>query len=169
MPSGERFPGQFLTTALIALGLGLAFRLRARLGRRVFALPIGLFILMVLDHGLYNFHITGGTGPVPAWLVQLHQLWGAGREVRGLFLLLLVVAIVLDYWALTAVGDRLPLLPGRPPARGTGDYGGTRRKQDHPRLARRRRARVQVGRGLRRRADRRRRRGCRGPRFMRRR
>lgn len=118
-PSGEAFfAGHFLLTGLVALGVGWARRLRPRWGVRAEALPVALFVLVVLDHSLYNFHATLGTGPVPVWLQTAHRWWGAGREVRWLFLALLVAAVVADHQVLERVRARLPALPGRPPLAG---------------------------------------------------
>lgn len=114
---GARFPSHFAATALVAAGLGLALHLRRHHGRRVYALPAALLVLVMVDHSLYNASVAAG-GVVPGWLEGLWSAWGSGREVRPLLLVLLVVAVVLDHRTLRAAEADLPPLPGVAPAAG---------------------------------------------------
>jgi hypothetical protein len=51
---------------------------------------------------------------MPSWLQMMHQLWGNGSEVTPLFLLLMLIAMVLDYRVLIRAAA-LPTLPARLP------------------------------------------------------
>ncbi len=108
---GERFAGHMVTSALIGAGIGLAVRLRPRLGRRVWLLPVSLWLTQVLAHTLYN-NAAVGAGIAPGWLQGLYRLWGSGHLERPLLLALLLTAVTVDYKTLHAVTDRLPALPG---------------------------------------------------------
>lgn len=109
---GERFAGHAVTSALIGVGIGLAARLRSRLGRRVWALPVGLWLIQALAHTLYNNAAVGGQGIVPGWLQGLYTLWGSGHLERPLLVVLIVAALAVDYRAIHSVAVRLPALPG---------------------------------------------------------
>lgn len=111
--SGTRFAGHLVLTGLVALGIGLAIRLRPNLGRLTVILPLVLLVLAVLDHSLFNAAEAGALGVVPGWLEGLHRVLGAGRRTAGLFALLLLAGVVLDYRVLDTVRGALPALPGR--------------------------------------------------------
>lgn len=113
--SGTRFAGHAVLTGLVALGVGLAIRLRPHLGRRSLILPVVLFAVAVLDHSLFNASNAGAVGTVPGWMQGLHRAWGAGRQAPWLFVLLLLAGTVLDYRVLDGVRGALPALPGRSP------------------------------------------------------
>lgn len=115
-----RFPGHAVLTGLIGLGIGLAVRTRRRYGRVVWLLPLGCFLVAVLDHmGWADAVHKLLAGHVLAWPARLlHSLLGAGHATRWLFLVLLVAAVVLDFRAMRLVGDLLPPLPGAAPGRG---------------------------------------------------
>ncbi|HEX7066054.1 MAG TPA: PrsW family glutamic-type intramembrane protease, partial [Bacillales bacterium] len=110
------FPGEFhgapsayaghgVVTALIALSIGLGFRLKRRFGSYAWILPGFLFLWGVLDHAVYN----GGSG-LPDWLEAIHNWLGNGELEKPLLLWGLVLALILDYWALYRVRSELTLL-----------------------------------------------------------
>jgi RsiW-degrading membrane proteinase PrsW (M82 family) len=107
-----RFAGHAVTSALIGAGIGLAVHLRPRLGPRVYALPVGLWVAQSLAHTLYNAAAVGQEGIVPGWLLALYRVWGSGHLERPLLVVLLLAALAVDYRGLRAVTDRLPALPG---------------------------------------------------------
>ncbi|MCC3374417.1 PrsW family glutamic-type intramembrane protease [Cohnella sp. REN36] len=90
-------------TALVALGCGMAVRLRKRTNCASFAFPAILLGWAILDHAAYN-----GQDELPKWLMRFHAWTGSGYETRGFFLLLLAAALIWDYAALNRVRDRLP-------------------------------------------------------------
>ncbi|MGH9277705.1 MAG: hypothetical protein ACRD12_06310 [Acidimicrobiales bacterium] len=98
----------------MAGGIGLAVHLRRRFGGRVLIVPAALVVLVMVDHSLYNASVSLGN-VVPGWLEGVWSAWGSGHEARRLLLVLLVVAVVVDYRILRVVTDDLPPLPARPP------------------------------------------------------
>ncbi|GLX69386.1 hypothetical protein MU1_37310 [Paenibacillus glycanilyticus] len=94
-------------TAMVALGLGLAVRLRKRLTNWVFSVPALLLALSILEHAAYN-----GQNSLPEWVMTLNDWTGSGYQTKDLFLVMLVLGIGLDYVALNRIKDKLPLMPG---------------------------------------------------------
>lgn len=111
---GERFAGHAVTSALIGAALGLAVRLRPRVGRLAYALPGAMWLLQVLGHSLYNNAAVGGQGIVPGWLQGAYAVAGAGHLERPLLVALLVAAVTFDLLALDRVAGDLPPIPGGP-------------------------------------------------------
>lgn len=112
-----RFPGHAVLTGLVGLGVGFAVRLRPRYGRVVWLVPAGCYLLAVLDHiGWANAVHEPFAGDVLAWpLRTAHAVFGAGHGTRWLLLVLVLVAVVLDFRAMRTFGESLPPLPGAPP------------------------------------------------------
>jgi len=118
------FPGQFyyardlklmasshaVETALVALGIGIALRLRRKMtrGARRYAylIPALLLFLAILDHAAWN-----GQNDFPRWILNLHAFFGAGFQAIPMLLVLWIVAIIYDYWDLNRVREELPRLP----------------------------------------------------------
>ncbi|MGH9277709.1 MAG: PrsW family glutamic-type intramembrane protease [Acidimicrobiales bacterium] len=73
-PAGARFPFHYVTTALVAGGIGLALHLRRRFGRRVVVVPVALFVLVMVDHSLYNASVSL-SDVVPGWM---DDAWSVG-------------------------------------------------------------------------------------------
>lgn len=96
-------------TAMIALGVGIAFRLRKRLTVWVFLFPALLLCWAILNHAAYN-----GQNKLPDWLFDLHAWTGKGYTTRPVFLMMLAGALFADYWSLNRVRSRLPKLPNEP-------------------------------------------------------
>ena len=94
-------------TAMIALGCGMAYRLRKRLGRAAYLLPLALLLWAILDHAAYN-----GQGRLPDWVTTLHGWTGSGYETKPVFLLMLAIAVIWDYASLNLARRKLPALPG---------------------------------------------------------
>jgi len=118
---GEAFwPGHHVTTAVIALGFGVAWWLRPRLGRLVWLLPAALLAMAGIDHAMTNAvaHRLGGEGTgahdvePPGWLSALWDAWGNGAAYRPLLVSGLLIAIMLDVRRARRVRYLLVPLPG---------------------------------------------------------
>ena len=96
-------------TALIVLGVGMAIRCRKRLRQYAYIIPACLLAMGILDHAVWN-----GQTAFPDWLLAIHDLLGNGYATKPLLLILLAVAIVVDYWMLNRVKRELPVLNGEP-------------------------------------------------------
>ncbi|MFC3254090.1 PrsW family intramembrane metalloprotease [Paenibacillus sepulcri] len=92
-------------TAMIALGCGIAYRLRTRLNKWIFVFPGLLLLWAILDHAAYN-----GQYGLPGWLLHIHDWTGSGYKTKDVFLLMLAGSLVADYWTLNQVRSKLPLL-----------------------------------------------------------
>ncbi|WP_235947140.1 PrsW family glutamic-type intramembrane protease [Paenibacillus glycinis] len=125
----DLFPGRFeesilpslmtvshpVHTAMIALGCGMACRLRDRLGRAAYLFPLALLLWAILDHAAYN-----GQNRLPDWVMTVHGWTGSGYEtkqvfllmLKQVFLLMLAIAVIWDYASLNLMRRRLPALPG---------------------------------------------------------
>ncbi|MFC3772248.1 PrsW family glutamic-type intramembrane protease [Paenibacillus sp. GCM10012303] len=99
--------GHPVHTALIALGCGIACRLRPRLTRWVWLLPALLLLWAILNHAAYN-----GQYKLPDWVFALHEWTGDGYTTQPVFLMMLAMALIADYALLNKVRSRLPSLPG---------------------------------------------------------
>ncbi|PTQ53574.1 MAG: hypothetical protein HSCHL_1751 [Hydrogenibacillus schlegelii] len=103
-------PSHAVETALVALGIGIALRLRWKKPREVgayaYLFPAALLFLAILDHAAWN-----GQDDFPRWVLNLHAFFGAGFQAIPLLLVLWIVAIVYDYWDLNRVREELPRLP----------------------------------------------------------
>jgi len=99
--------GHPVHTALIALGCGIAYRLRSRLTRWVWLLPALLLLWAILNHAAYN-----GQYKLPDWVFALHEWTGDGYTTQPVFLMMLAAALVADYVLLNKMRSRLSSLPG---------------------------------------------------------
>jgi RsiW-degrading membrane proteinase PrsW (M82 family) len=114
-PSGLVFPGHFLTAGIVGATVGVVVHLWSRRRAWIVVLPLAAWALVVVDHAAYNaYGIRASDVPMPSWLQMMHQLWGNGSEVTPLFLLLMLIATVLDYRVLIRIAA-LPTLPARLP------------------------------------------------------
>ncbi len=113
------FSGHHVLTALVAVGIGLALRLRRRLGPVVWLLPAGLFALAVVDHAMFNargqssLSIPGGFGSaygydLPAWVPALWEAGGRGLLAGPFLLVLLVLGLTVDARRVWRVRQLLP-------------------------------------------------------------
>lgn len=94
-------------SAMIALGIGIAFRYAKRLSRWTYAFPAVLLLWAILNHAAWN-----GQNRLPEWILTLHNWTGEGYRTEGFFLLLLVAGLFIDYFDLHRIRDRLPVLKG---------------------------------------------------------
>lgn len=94
-------------SAMIALGIGIAFRYAKRLSRWTYAFPAVLLFWAILNHAAWN-----GQNRLPEWILTLHEWTGEGYRTEGFFLLLLVAGLFIDYFDLHRIRDRLPVLKG---------------------------------------------------------
>lgn len=99
--------GHSLLTAMIALGIGFAVRYQNRFKRYTYIFPVFLLVWSIFDHAIWNadYH-------VPKWLDGIHHLFGGGYASKPLFLLMLVVALLIDYWQLNQLKNHMPKLEG---------------------------------------------------------
>ncbi len=100
-------PGHHVWTAFVALGIGMAHRLRQRWGRKAFLLPGFLFLWAIFDHGAYNASLDGLSPAVEL----LYFLSGYGHFFKWGFVVALIVAVLWDFREINRVSDRLPRLP----------------------------------------------------------
>lgn len=96
-------------TAMIALACGIAYRLRTRLTKWVFAFPFIILLWSILDHAAYN-----GQYKLPDWVFNIHDWAGNGYITRPAFLMMLAASLIADYWSLNKARSRLPALPNEP-------------------------------------------------------
>lgn len=94
-------------SAMIALGIGIAFRYAKRLSRWTYAFPAVLLLWAILNHAAWN-----GQNRLPEWILTLHEWTGEGYRTEGFFLLLLVAGLFIDYFDLHRIRDRLPVMKG---------------------------------------------------------
>src|SRR5690606_23002001 len=100
-------PGHHVWTAFVALGLGMALRLRQRWGRKAYLLPGILFLWAVFDYGVYNVSLNGLSPGVEL----LDLLTGYGHFFKWGFVVALIAAVLWDFREINRVSDRLPRLP----------------------------------------------------------
>ena len=135
------FAGHAVLSALVAVGIGLAYRLRRRFGPLVLLIPVALLAMVVVDHAMMNDVANRPFGDlptenlptvdrenlpegveipplfwehevdVPGWLVRAWELWGRGRFAAPLLTGLLGVALVLDARRNDRASPGLPPLP----------------------------------------------------------
>lgn len=96
-------------TAMIALACGIAYRLRTRLTKWVFAFPLLIVLWSILDHAAYN-----GQYKLPDWVFAVQDWAGNGFMTQPAFLMMLAASLIADYWALNKARSRLPALPNEP-------------------------------------------------------
>jgi len=99
--------GHSLLTAMVALGIGLAVRYQNRFKHYTFIFPFFLLVCSILDHAIWNagYH-------TPKWLAGIHSLFGSGYASKPVFLLMLVAALLIDYWQLNQMKEKIPKLEG---------------------------------------------------------
>ncbi|CAG9611927.1 hypothetical protein BACCIP111899_01099 [Bacillus rhizoplanae] len=97
--------GHSLLTAMVALGIGLAVRYKNRFKNYTYIFPVFLLIWSILDHAIWNADYNA-----PKWLAGIHDLFGSGYASKPVFLLMLVVALLIDYWELNRVREHIPKL-----------------------------------------------------------
>ncbi|UVI29750.1 PrsW family glutamic-type intramembrane protease [Paenibacillus spongiae] len=102
--------GHPVITAMIALAIGIAHRLRPKLSMAVYLFPMIFLAWGILDHAAYN-----GQNRLPEWILTIHEWTGSGYRTRSAFLLMLAAAVSADYWALNKIRRKLPSLPGELP------------------------------------------------------
>ncbi|WP_314591080.1 PrsW family glutamic-type intramembrane protease [Paenibacillus terrigena] len=101
--------GHPVHTAMIALACGIAYRLRRRLTKWIFLFPVIILLWSILDHAAYN-----GQHQLPDWVFRVHEWTGSGYKTQPVFLLMLAVSLLADYWSLNKIRNRLPSLPNEP-------------------------------------------------------
>lgn len=92
-------------TAMIALGIGVAYRFRKQLTYWVYLFPGILLLWSILNHAAWN-----GQNKFPDWVMSIHEWTGDGYATKGFFLTMLVAALVMDYYSLNKIGKQLPKL-----------------------------------------------------------
>ncbi|MFF2445493.1 DNA/RNA non-specific endonuclease [Neobacillus sp. NPDC058068] len=97
--------GHALLTAMIALGIGIAVRYKERFTNYIYILPGFLLFMAIFDHILWN-----ASFQAPKWLKGIHHLLGSGYAAKPTFLLMLIAALLIDYWKLNFVREKIPLL-----------------------------------------------------------
>lgn len=97
--------GHPLLTAIIALGVGLAFRFRHKFTFLAFLFPLFLLIWAIFDHAIWNANFRA-----PGWLTFFHDLLGSGYAAKPFFLIMLCAALLIDYRDINHVRNKLPLL-----------------------------------------------------------
>ncbi|MFS0840046.1 PrsW family glutamic-type intramembrane protease [Paenibacillus sp. 1P03SA] len=95
--------GHTAATALCALGLGIAIRLRRVIGKAAYALPVFLLVWVAADHAVHN-------GTQATWLNGFHMTLGGGAYTKALFIVLLIGAVAYDYADLNRIRKGLTLL-----------------------------------------------------------
>ncbi|MFE4568533.1 PrsW family glutamic-type intramembrane protease [Paenibacillus chitinolyticus] len=94
--------GHTAATALCALGLGIAIRLRRVIGKAAYALPVFLLVWVAADHAVHN-------GTQATWLNGFHMTLGGGAYTKALFIVLLIGAVAYDYADLNRMRKGLTL------------------------------------------------------------
>ncbi|GLU49332.1 PrsW family glutamic-type intramembrane protease [Nocardiopsis ansamitocini] len=110
---GVHFSGHAVTTGLVGAAFGLAAVGSRLYGRWLWILPPLALGAAALEHLSYNAFIAG-LEPTQVTSV-VFALYGSGAATRWLLLLLLAVAVVLDYRTARFAADSAPRLPGRAP------------------------------------------------------
>ncbi|MCS1351669.1 hypothetical protein [Mechercharimyces sp. CAU 1602] len=77
------------------------------MGKKAYLIPLFFFVWATFDHGAWNAHSFG----MPAMASFFYALSFYGYLLKWFFVLLIVLAILLDYRTLNRVRDQLPLLP----------------------------------------------------------
>ena len=92
-------------TAMIALGIGIAYRFRMKLKRWVYLFPGVLLLWSILNHAAWN-----GQNKFPDWVMSIHEWTGDGYNTKGFFLIMLAAALFMDYHDLNKISSQLPRL-----------------------------------------------------------
>ncbi|MFK9092617.1 PrsW family glutamic-type intramembrane protease [Bacillus salipaludis] len=99
--------GHPLLTAMVALGIGLAVRFKSKYMRTAYIFPVILLIWAIFDHAIWNARYQA-----PDWLTGIHDLLGSGYAAKPLFLIMLGASLIIDYWELNRVREKIPMLDG---------------------------------------------------------
>ncbi|MFD4927975.1 EndoU domain-containing protein [Peribacillus butanolivorans] len=99
--------GHSLLTAMVTLGIGLAVRFKSKLKRSSYIFPVILLVWAIFDHSIWN-----ASYRAPDWLTGIHDLLGSGYAAKPVFLMMLVAAVIIDYWELNRVREKILLLDG---------------------------------------------------------
>lgn len=141
------FAGHAVLSGLVAVGIGLAYRLRRRFGPLVLLIPVALLAMVVVDHVMMNYVASRPFGDVPtpdfpdidrdnlpegveippvywehgaevpSWVQSGWRAWGRGRFAAPMLTALLLVAMVLDVRRADRSLRWLPPLPVPPGVR----------------------------------------------------
>lgn len=141
------FAGHAVLSGLVAVAIGLAYRLRRRFGPLVLLIPIAMLAMVVVDHAMMNDVASRPFGDlptpdfpdidrdrlpegfdlpplpseheveVPGWVERSWRLWGRGRFGAPLLTALLLVGMVLDARRADRSIRWLPPLPTPPGVR----------------------------------------------------
>ncbi|MFD4817063.1 PrsW family glutamic-type intramembrane protease [Peribacillus butanolivorans] len=99
--------GHSLLTAMVTLGIGLAVRFKSKLKRSSYIFPVILLVWAIFDHSIWN-----ASYRAPDWLTGIHDLLGSGYAAKPVFLMMLGAAVIIDYWELNRVREKILLLDG---------------------------------------------------------
>ncbi|MGE8077364.1 EndoU domain-containing protein [Peribacillus loiseleuriae] len=99
--------GHPLLTAMVTLGIGLAVRFKGKLKRSTFMFSVILLVWSIFDHAVWN-----ASYRAPDWLTGIHDLLGSGYAAKPVFLMMLGAALIIDYWELNRVREKIPMLDG---------------------------------------------------------
>lgn len=94
-------------SATIALGIGIAIKLRRYIRWFALIVPLWLFVMGTLDHAAWNADYQ-----FPEWILAFHEWHGSGYAAKPLLLILLGLALIFDYWQLNLTRDELMLFNG---------------------------------------------------------
>ncbi|MFJ7729886.1 PrsW family glutamic-type intramembrane protease [Neobacillus sp. NPDC097160] len=99
--------GHPLLSAIVALGIGLAVKSKSKFKRSTYIFPVILLVWAIFDHAIWNARYQA-----PGWLTGIHDLLGSGYAAKPLFLIMLGAALIIDYWELNRVREKIPMLDG---------------------------------------------------------
>ncbi|WP_083450798.1 PrsW family glutamic-type intramembrane protease [Peribacillus butanolivorans] len=99
--------GHSLLTAMVTLGIGLAVRFKSKLKRSSYIFPVILLVWAIFDHSIWN-----ASYRAPDWLTGIHDLLGSGYAAKPVFLMMLGTAVIIDYWELNRVREKILLMDG---------------------------------------------------------
>ncbi|RNL83839.1 PrsW family glutamic-type intramembrane protease [Halostreptopolyspora alba] len=112
-PEGPYFSGHAVTTGLIGAAFGLATVGYRRYGAWLWALPPLAAAVAAVEHMTFN---AAQVGVEPTAVTSAMSAFTAnGALTRWILLLLLVLAVILDYRLARPTADVTPPLPGHPP------------------------------------------------------
>ncbi|SDX45542.1 Membrane proteinase PrsW, cleaves anti-sigma factor RsiW, M82 family [Marininema mesophilum] len=92
-------------TAFVTLAIGISIRMKNRWGKKGFLFPLFVYLWATFDHSSWN-----DQNPGP-WKDLLHTLLGQGHFYLWSFVIVLLVAVWMDFRRLNLVRHQLPLLP----------------------------------------------------------
>ncbi|GIN72027.1 hypothetical protein J14TS2_25020 [Bacillus sp. J14TS2] len=95
-----------LLTAMITLAIGFAIRFRKKLKNLTFVVPGFFLFVAIVDHALWN-----GSYQFPDWIRAFHGLLGSGYQTKAWFLIMLGIALIIDYTELNRNKEQIPRLP----------------------------------------------------------